>query len=127
MTDSHHIQQSKSNSQGAGVSGRTEALAGLMVADGAVEALALQQAVLAVEVGVAGLLAAPALEAVGADAGSCYRVTFGPVPALTAVTAVGPPEVTLTTCRGRGGGRGGCESTCDLKPCDHPYLQSGEV
>ncbi len=67
-----------------------------MVAGGAVEALALQQAVLAVEAGVAGLLAAPALEAVGADAGSGYRVTFGPVPALTSVTAVGPPEVTLT-------------------------------
>lgn len=95
----HHIQQDKrpkSHSQGPGVSGRAKALAGLMVAGGAVEALALQQAVLAVEAGVAGLLAAPALVAVGADAGAGYRVAFGPVPALTAVAAVGPPEVTLT-------------------------------
>lgn len=67
-----------------------------MVAGGAVEALALQHAVLPVEAGVAGLLAAPALEAVGADARSGYRVAFGPVAALTPVGAVGPPEVTLT-------------------------------
>lgn len=102
----HHVQQHKqpkSYSQGPGVSGRTEALASLMVACGAIEALALQQAVLAVEAGVAGLLAAPALVAVGADAGSGYRVTFGPVPALTAVTAVGPPEVTLTAWTGEEG------------------------
>lgn len=78
-----------------------------MVAGGAVEALAIQQAVLAVEVGVAGLLAAPALEAVGADAGSGYRVALGPVLALTAVTAVGTPEVALAawTERRRKGGQ----------------------
>lgn len=74
-----------------------------MMTGGAVEALALQQAVFAVEVGVAGLLAAPALVAVGADAGSGYRVTFGPVPALTAVSAVGAPEVALAAWTDRGG------------------------
>jgi len=89
-------------SQGPGVSRRTQALAGLMLAGGAVEALALQPAVLAVEVGVAGLLAAPALEAVGADAGPGDRVALGPVAALAAVAAVGPPEVALTAW---GGGR----------------------
>lgn len=94
----------RSDSQGPGVSRRAEALARLMVAGGAVEALALQQAVLAVEAGVAGLLAAPALVAVGADAGPRYGVALGPVAALTSVTAVGPPEVTLTAC----GGRSGC-------------------
>ena len=78
-----------------------------MVAGGAVEALALLQAVLAVDVVVARLLAAPSLEAVGADAGSGDRVTFGPVAALTAVTAVGPPEVSFTAWTER--------IMCDLK------------
>lgn len=92
----HRVQQVKlSYSQDSGVSGRTEALARLMVAGGAVEALALLLAVLAVEVGVAGLFAAPALVAVGADAGAGYGVAFGPVATLTAVAAVGPPEVAL--------------------------------
>ena len=95
------------HSQGSGVSGRTQTLAGLMVAGGAVEALTLQHAVLAVEAGIAGLLAAPALVTVGADAGSGDRVTFGPVPALTLVGAVGPPEVTLTAWRHRRRGGGG--------------------
>lgn len=72
-----------------------------MLAGGAVEALALQQAVLPVEAGVAGLLAAPPLVAVGAHAGPRYRVALGAVAALTAVAAVGPPEVALTACRGQ--------------------------
>lgn len=82
--------------EGPGVSGRTQALSCLMVAGGAVEALALQEAVLPVEAGVTGLLAAPALVPVRADTGAGYGVTFGPVPALTAVTAVRSPEVALT-------------------------------
>lgn len=92
------------HSQGPGVAGRTQALAGPMLAGGAVEALALQQAVLAVEVGVAGLLAAPALEAVGAHAGPGDGVALGPVTALTAVAAVGPPEVALAAWTERRGG-----------------------
>lgn len=101
-------------SQGPGVSGRTEALAGLMVAGGAVEALALEQAVLAVEARVAGLLAAPALVPVGADAGSGYRVALGPVTALTAVTAVRTPEVALTAWT-EDETRGGGQSACDVE------------
>lgn len=85
-----------SHSQAAGVAGRAEALPALVVAGGAVEAAALLHAVFAVEVVVAVLLAAPALEAVGADAGACYRVAFGPIAALAAVGAVGAPEVALT-------------------------------
>lgn len=82
-------------SQGSGVSGGAHALPRLVVAGGAVQALALQEAVLAEEAGVAGLLAAPALEAVGADAGAGDGVAFGPVATLTLVAAVGPPEVVL--------------------------------
>lgn len=82
--------------QGPGVSRRTEALATFVVALCTVQALALKQAVLAVEVGLAGLLAPPALVAICADAGSCDWVTFGPVPTLTAIRAVGTPEVTFT-------------------------------
>lgn len=82
-------------SQSSGVSGGAHALPRLVVAGGAVQALALQEAVLAEEAGVAGLLAAPALEAVGADAGAGDGVAFGPVAALTLVAAVGPPEVVL--------------------------------
>lgn len=67
-----------------------------MVTGGAVETLALQQAAFAIEARFTGLLAAPALVAVGADTGSCYWVTLGPVLALTAVATVGAPEVTLT-------------------------------
>lgn len=66
-----------------------------MLTRGAVQALTLQETVFAVEAGVAQLLAAPALVAVGADAGAGYRVALGPVAALTAVTAVGAPEVAL--------------------------------
>lgn len=84
-----------SYSQGPRVAGRTQALARLMVARGAVEALTLQEAVFAVEAGVAELLAAPALVAVRAHAGARDGVAFGPVPALTAVAAVGAPEVTV--------------------------------
>lgn len=87
------------NSQGTSVSGCTEALASLVVAGGAIEALALQQAVFAIKAGVAGLLTAPALVAVGAHTRSCYWVAFGPVAALTAVAAVWPPEVILTACK----------------------------
>lgn len=110
--------QPKNYSQGPSVSRCTEALAGLMMTGGAIETLTLQQTVFAVEAGVTELLAAPALVAISADAGSSYRVTFGPVPALTAVTAVGTPEVALTAWTKRRA----CESTCDLKLCNHHYL-----
>lgn len=63
------------------------------MAGGTVEALTLQEAVLAEEAGVAGLLASPALEAVGADAGPGDGAAFGPVATLTLVAAVWPPEV----------------------------------
>lgn len=72
-----------------------------MVACGAVEALAFKRAVFAIEAGIAVLLASPPLVTIGADAGSCYRVTFGSVLALTAITAVRTPEITLTTCTER--------------------------
>lgn len=82
-------------SQSSGVSRGTHALPRLVMAGGTVEALALQEAVLAEEARVAGLLAPPALEAVGADAGAGDGVAFGPVATLTLVAAVGPPEVVL--------------------------------
>lgn len=82
-------------SQSSGVSRGAHALPRLVMAGGAVEALALQEAVLAEEAGVAGLLAPPTLEAVGADAGTGDGVAFGPVATLTLVAAVGPPEVVL--------------------------------
>lgn len=69
-----------------------------MLAGGAVETLALQQAVLAVEAGLARLLTAPALEAISADARAGDGVALGPVLTLTAVTAVRAPEVALTAC-----------------------------
>ena len=69
-----------------------------MVASGAVQALALQQAGLAIEAGLAGLLAPPALVPVRADAGTRYWVTLGSVLALAAVAAVGAPEVAPTAC-----------------------------
>lgn len=75
-----------------------------MLTGGAIEALTLQQAVLAVEAGVARLLAAPPLVAVGADAGARDGVTLGAILALTAVGAVGAPEVALTACTEEEGG-----------------------
>ena len=99
------------DSQGSGVPRCTEALAGLVMTGGAVEALALQQAVLGVEAGVAGLLAAPALEPVGADAGSGDRVALGPVAALTAVGAVGAPEVALAAWTEESGSTGGSKTS----------------
>lgn len=83
-------------SQGSGVSRGAQALPRLVVAGGAVEALALQEAVLAEEAGVAGLLAAPALEALGADARPRDGVALGPVATLALVAAVRPPEVVFT-------------------------------
>lgn len=75
-----------------------------MLAGGAIEALTLQQAVLAVEAGVARLLAAPPLVAIGADAGTRDGVTLSAVLALAAVGAVGAPEITLTTYTEEEGG-----------------------
>lgn len=89
-----------------------------MVTGGAVETLALEQAVFAVKAGVTWLLAAPTLVAISADTGPSYWVTLGPVAALTAVAAVRTPEVTLTAWPKRKV----CESTCDLKPCNYHYL-----
>lgn len=88
--------QPQNYSQGPSVSRCTEAFAGLMMTGGTIETLTLQQAVFSIKAGVTELLTAPALVAISADTGSSYRVTFGPITALTAVTAVGTPEVTLT-------------------------------
>lgn len=90
------------NSQGPSVSRCAEALASLVMAGSAIKALALQQAVFAIEFGVTVLLTAPALVAISADTRSCYRVTFGTVAALTAVTAVWTPKVTLAACKEKG-------------------------
>lgn len=90
------------NSQGPSVSRCTEALASLVMAGSAIKALALQQAVFAIEFGVTGLLTAPALVAISADTRSCDWVTFGTVAALTAVTAVWTPKVTLAACKEKG-------------------------
>lgn len=105
--DIFHIQCNKRvHSQGSGVSRSAEALARLVLAGGAVEALTLQQAVLAVEASVARLLAAPPLVAVGADAGAGDGVTLGAVLALAAVGAVGAPEVALAAyAEGEGGAK----------------------
>ena len=69
-----------------------------MVTGAAVQAVALQQAGPAIEAGLAGLLAPPALVPVRADAGACYWVALGSVLALAAVAAVGAPEVAPTAC-----------------------------
>lgn len=82
-----------SHSQGSCVARRTQALARLVLAGGSIEALTLQQAVLAVKTGVAQLLAAPSLVAVGTDAGAGDGVALGTIPTLAAVGAVRAPEV----------------------------------
>lgn len=89
-----------------------------MMTGGTIETLTLQQAVFSIKAGVTELLAAPALVAISADTGSSYWVTFGPVTALTAVTAVGTPEVALTAWAEKRV----CKSTCDLILCNHHYL-----
>lgn len=68
-----------------------------MVAGGTVEALTLQLAALAIVARLTLILTAPSLVAVCADTGSCDGVTQGPILALTAVAAVGPPVATFTT------------------------------
>lgn len=67
-----------------------------MVTGGAVDTPALQHAVFTKEAGVAGLLTAPPLVAIGADTGSSDGVAFGSVAALATVGAVRPPEVAVT-------------------------------
>jgi len=70
-----------------------------MVAGGTIEALARQLAGLAVVAALTGLLAAPALVAVGAHTRTCDGVALGAVLALAAVVAVGSPVVALAACR----------------------------
>lgn len=70
-----------------------------MVAGGAIETLAGQLAGFAIVTVLTGLLAAPALVAVSADTGTCYRVTLGPILALAPATAMRSPVVTFTACR----------------------------
>lgn len=96
QTDAGSTLSASRRSQGSGVSRGAQALPRLVVAGGAVEALALQEAVLAEEAGVARFLAAPALEALGADARPRDGVALGPVATLTLVAAVRPPEVVFT-------------------------------
>lgn len=67
-----------------------------MMAGGTVKTLALQLAPLAVEAVLTGVLAAPALVAVGADAGPRDGVAQGSVLTLTAIAAVRSPEAALT-------------------------------
>lgn len=91
------------HSQGSRVARRTQAFARLVLAGGAVEALTLQQAVLAVKSGVAQLIAAPPLVAVSTDAGAGDGVALGTVTTLAAVGAVGAPEVAFAAWKERRG------------------------
>lgn len=88
-------------SQSPGVPRRTDALSCHVDAGSSVETLAGQLTGFAIVTVLAGLLAAPPLVPVSADAGPCDGVTLRPVLALTPVAAVRSPEVAVAAWRHR--------------------------